>query len=89
MTHFLNFHSKKSLGRVAQSVMCLTEDTCLNADVGVASLIPFLSHTFVKTGHEITSKAILLPSPDSRRIIVSNKRKYVHKVLVNCLVKLA
>ena len=28
------------------------------------------------------------PFPDSRRIVVSYKRKYVHKVLVNCLVKL-
>ena len=29
--------------------------------------------------------AILLPSADSRRVVVSYKRKYVHKVLVNCL----
>ena len=34
--------------------------------------------------HEIISMVILLPS----RVIVS-RRKYVHKVLVNCLVKLA
>ena len=33
--------------------------------------------------------AILLPSADSRRIVVSDKWKYVHKVLVNHLVKLA
>ena len=26
---------------------------------------------------------------DSRKIIVSNKQKYVHEVLVNCLFKLA
>ena len=31
---------------------------------------------------------ILLPSADSRRVVVSYKRKYVNKVLVN-LVKLA
>ena len=31
----------------------------------------------------------LLPSPDSRMALVSYKRKYVHKVLVNNLVKLA
>ena len=29
------------------------------------------------------------PSADSRRVVVSYKRKYVHKVLVNRLVKLA
>ena len=28
---------------------------------------------------------ILLPSADSRRVVVSYKRKYVHKVLVNRL----
>ena len=39
--------------------------------------------------HEIISMAILLPSADSRRFVVSYKRKYVHKVLDNCLVKLA
>ena len=39
--------------------------------------------------HEIISKPIVLPSADSRRVVVSYKRKYVHKVLVNRLVKLA
>ena len=33
--------------------------------------------------------AILLPSSDSRKVVVSDKLKYVHKGLVNCLVKLA
>ena len=33
--------------------------------------------------------AILPPSTDSRRVVVSFKRKYVHKVLVKHLVKLA
>ena len=37
----------------------------------------------------IISRAIILPSTDSRRIVVSYKQKYVHEVLVNCLVKLA
>ena len=31
----------------------------------------------------------ILPSADSRRVVVSHKRKYVQKVLVNCSVKLA
>ena len=39
--------------------------------------------------HEIISMAIILSPPDSRRVVVSNKRKYVHKVLVNRLDKLA
>ena len=30
-----------------------------------------------------------LPLNHSRRVVVSYKRKYVHKVLVNCLLKLA
>ena len=71
------------LGRVAQSV------TCLTADPGVVSLIPARSHTFGEIDHEIISTAILLPSTDSRRAVVSYKRKYVQEVLVNCLVKLA
>ena len=66
-------------GRVAQSVACLT------ADPGVASLIAVESHTFAEIDHEIISTAFLLPSADTR----SYKRKYVHEVLVNCLVKLA
>ena len=39
--------------------------------------------------HEMISTAIFLPSGYSRRVAVSYKRKYVHEVLVNCLVKLA
>ena len=56
---------------------------------GVESLITAWSHTFVEIDNEIISTAILLPSADSRRVVVSNKQKYVHKVLVNCYVKLA
>ena len=59
------------------------------ADPGVASLILAQSHTFVEIDLEIISTVILLPSTDSRRVDFSYKRKYVHKVLVNCLVKLA
>ena len=64
----------------------MTADTCLTADPGVVSLIP-ASHTFAEIIHEIISTYILLPSADSRRIVVSYKRKYVHKVLVNRLVR--
>ena len=69
--------------------MCLTADTCLTQDPGVVGLIQAHSHTFVEIDHEIISKAILLPSADSRGVVVSYKQKYVHKVLVNCLFKLA
>ena len=74
------------LGRLAQSVMCLT------ADPGVASSLPAWSYTFMETVHEIISSAILLPFADSRSYKRKcYKRKYVHKVLVinNLLVKLA
>ena len=62
---------------------------CLTADPGVASLILARSHTFAEINHAIISTAILLPLADSRRFVVSYKRKYVHEELVNCLVKLA
>ena len=48
--------------------------------------VPYL---FKEIDHEIISTTILLPSTDSRRVVVSYKRKYVHEVLVNCFVKLA
>ena len=44
-----------------QSVTCLTTDTCLTADPGVASLILAWYQTLVEIDHEIISKAILLP----------------------------
>ena len=61
----------------------------LTADPGVLSLIPALSYTFVEIDREIISMAILLPSADSRRVVVIYKRKNVKEVLVNRLVKLA
>ena len=80
--------TKKIPGHLVQSVTCLSADTCLTADPGVPSSITAWSHTFVEIGHEIISTAVLLPYADLRRVVVSYKRKYVHKVLVNCLVKL-
>ena len=47
------------------------------------------SNTFVEIDHELISTAILLPSADSRRVVVSYKQKYVHEVLDIHLVKLA
>ena len=77
------------LGPEAQSVTFLTAGMCLIADPGARSLISAQSHTFVEIDCEIISTAILLPSADSRRVVVSYKRKFVHKVLVSHLVKLA
>ena len=65
-------------GPLAKSVTCLTTDNCLTADPGAASSIPAYSHTFVEIDHEMISTAILLPSTDSRRVVVSYKRMYVH-----------
>ena len=70
-------------GHKAQSVTCLTVDSCLTADPEVASFIPARSHTFVQIDHEIISMAVLLPFADSRRVVVRYKRKHVHKVLVS------
>ena len=81
-------HIEHIPGRVAQSVTCLATDACLTADPGVASSIPARYHTFVEIDHEIISTVILLlPLIYSRRVVVSYKRKYVHKLLVNRLLK--
>ena len=74
-------------GHVVQWVTCLAADTCLAVDPGVSSLILAWSHTFVKIDHEIISIVTLLPSTDSRRVIVSYKQNYMQEVLVNILVK--
>ena len=81
--HYMFVISRNIPGRVVLSVACLT------ADPRIASLIPARSHTFVEIDHEIISAVILLPSADSRRVVVSYNLKYVHNVLVNCLFKLA
>ena len=52
-----------------------------------ASSIPAQSHNFMEIDHKIISMAKLLPSADSKRVVVSYKRKYLHEVLVNLLVK--
>ena len=79
----------KASCREVQSVICLAAGTCLTADPWVTSSTPAWSHTFVEIKHEIISMVILLPTAVSRRVVISYKQKYVHKVLVNCLVKLA
>ena len=95
MPHYVAFHlvfhclPKYTPSCVAHLVMCLTADKCLTADPGVTSSIATWSHTFMEIDHEIISTAIHLPSADSRRVVVSYKRKYVHQVLVNRLVKLS
>ena len=66
------------------SVTCLTEDTCLAADPGDASLILARSHTFEEIDHE----KILWPFTSLPQI-QEGLRKYMHNVLVNSIVKLA
>ena len=51
--------SRSSVCNVSE---CLTAGTCLTADLGVTSLIPARSHTFMEIDREIISMAILLPS---------------------------
>ena len=69
---------QKTLGRVAQLLTCLAADACLTEDPGVASSTPARSNSFVEIDHEIISTVILLPYADSRMVVVSYKRKYVH-----------
>ena len=76
-------------GLVAQSVTCLATDASLIAGPGAASSTPAQSHTFVEIDQEIISTVIVFPSLNHSRRVVSYKRKHVHKVLVNCLFKLA
>ena len=76
---------------VLESHQYIKTDTCLAADQlqihGLRVRSPSL--TFTEIDHEIISMAFLLPSGDSRRVVVSYKRRYVHEALVNRLVKLA
>ena len=44
----------------------------VTADPGVASSNPARSHNFLDIDHEIISTAIVLPSFDSRRVVVSS-----------------
>ena len=65
------------VGHMAQSVTCLTADTSLTANPGVTSLILPCSHTFEEIDQETISMAFLLPSAESRRVVVSYKRNDV------------
>ena len=59
---------------------------CLTADPGVEMSILTQSYTFVEIDHEILLQPL---SDDSRRVVVSCKREYMHEVLVNHSVKIA
>ena len=65
-----------SAGPVTQSVASPI------ADPGVMRSIPNQPNTFVQIEHEILSNSHS-PPPDSRRAVVSYKRKHVHWALVN------
>ena len=64
--------------RLRSSVSNVSDCRCMSADPGVVSLIPTQSHTLVEIDHEIISTVILLPSADTKRVVVSYKQKYVH-----------
>ena len=72
----LQMMSRMKPGHVSFSASCLTADTCLTANPGVASSILTRSHTFLEIDYEINSTAILPPSADSRRLNVSYKLKH-------------
>ena len=63
-------------GHVVQEV------TCLTADPGFMSSNLAQSHTFTEIYHVIISTVILLPSADSRKVVVTYKPKYAHEVHV-------
>ena len=72
------------------SAVCNVSGNRCETDCRVVRLILARSHTFVEIDHEIFSTVILLLSAESfKKVVVSYKQKYVHKVLVNCLFKLA
>ena len=62
--------------------------TCLTADPGKASLIDSGPVPYFRGGCEIIFYRHSPLSADSRSVVVSYKGKYLHKVLVNSLVKL-
>ena len=89
-SYHMTFIRNKTIIRLLVHLFVMLQSvTCLTWDPAVGSLIPARSHTFAEIDCEIISTVILPPSAHSRRVVVSYKRKYVHKVLVNCLVKLA
>ena len=72
----MNYKNNSSIYfRLAQSATCLPADMCLTADPVVASWILAWSNTFVEIEHEISSTAILHPSTDSKKVVVSYKLK--------------
>ena len=48
-----------------------------------------MSNTFTEIDHKIISMVIFFPSAESSRVVVIYKQKYMHKILVNGIVKLA
>ena len=72
-----------------QSVTCLATGASLTADPGVARSIPARLHTFAEIDHKIISTVILLSSAESfKKDRCQFQAKYVHEVLINCLIKL-
>ena len=74
--------------RSGSVVECLTPDQGAAGLIltGVTGLVPLFHEDL--SSNEILSTAIIFIQADSRRIVASNKRKYVQE-LVNRLIKLA
>ena len=70
LKHWSLLSTGSSLGRLAQSVMCLATDTCLTADPGVASCSRFMEIDHIL----LFSKVILLPSSGTFKKSVTSKR---------------
>ena len=85
----VRFKGPRLKGRAAQTVTCRRcriADTCMTADPDAAGSFPafILSILSRRFDHEIISTAIhVLPSTDSRRVVVSSKRNYVHEILAS------
>ena len=81
------YHIEVEIGTPKQKVGITLNTTFSTKNCRGCEFNPGSSHTFAEIDREINFTAILLPFPDSRRVVVSYKQK--QEVLVNRLVKLA
>ena len=68
-------YGREFSGDILRDLLIFCPKSHGTADRGVLSLTPARSRTSVETDHEINSTAILLPSADSRRVVVSYKQR--------------
>ena len=88
--HFWIYIREKKSDVLSSTIYTGPRSAVRNAyDYRNASQIQAQSLTFVEIYNELIYTAILLPSTDSRRVVLGSKRKYVHGVLVNGLAMVA